>query len=68
MSGVIPMTSARVAPGRYEVLGTSTGCEVRRIDTGTNWPVWILYSDDKYVEVFSTKREALIYCQEHPEL
>lgn len=68
MNDIIPMTSTRVADGRYEVLGTSTHCEIRRIPTGTNWPVWILYSGGKFVDSFTSKREALQYCQEHPEL
>lgn len=60
---VIPMTSARIYEGRYEVLGTSTCCIIERC-VGT----WVLKSDGKPIKDFATKREALQYCQEHSEL
>lgn len=62
------MTSARLRIGFYEVLGTSSGCVVIRVDTGENWPFWALYSDGVFIDSFATKCAALVLCQEHPEL
>jgi hypothetical protein len=67
MSDVQPMTSARIYAGRYEVLGTSTHCEIVQKQFIT-LHVWALYSDGNFVKSFDTKREALQYCQEHSEL
>ena len=63
MTTVIPMQSARLAVGQYEVIGTSTGCLVLR---GPD--CWGLYSNGELVGKFPTKLAALVYCQEHPEL
>lgn len=64
----IPMPSAKLDRGRYEVIGTSTGCVVTAGACGTDHPSWSLHSDGRLVRTFGSKREALIYCQEHPEL
>lgn len=57
--------------GVYEVLGTSTACEIRRERVyralGGGY-LWRLTSNGQRVRSFETKREALVYCQEHPEL
>lgn len=68
--GVQPMPSTKVAEGEYVVLGTSTACVVKRAYSRASAPLtrWSLFSDDKLVRHFDTKREALVYCQEHPEL
>jgi hypothetical protein len=62
-----PMKSARIYAGRYEVLGTSTHCEIVQYQFISIFG-WKLESDGKFVKSFDTKREALQYCQEHPEL
>lgn len=62
-----PMKSARLCAGHYEVLGTSTGCEIIQRQFVSLY-VWALYSDGEFVKSFPTKRDALVYCQEHPEL
>ena len=67
MSDIVPMKSARIHAGRYEVLGTSTACEIRQ-QQWMSLIVWALYSDGEFVKSFDTKREALQYCQAHPEL
>lgn len=62
----IPMPSARLAPGRYEVIGTSLHVEVVR-----RGRVWLLVVDgnvDAKVGPFRTKREALQFVQTTPEL
>lgn len=72
--GAVPMASARVYAGRYEVLGTSTHCEIVLLShpsTGSGLRrlyVWALYSGGAFVKSFATKREALQHCQSHPEL
>lgn len=63
----IPMTSTKVREGQYAVLGTSTECLV----TWTQWvsiEKWVLTSNGEHVRTFDTKRAALVYCQDHPEL
>jgi hypothetical protein len=63
------MTSAKISAGVYEVLGTSTACQLFSGATGVHHrPLWFLYSDGKVVTAFLSKRAALVYCQEHPEL
>ena len=64
---VIPMKSVRLYAGRYEVLGTSTHCEIVQ-EQFVSLSVWALYSNGAHVKSFHTKREALQHCQEHPEL
>ena len=59
-----PMQSAKMGAGTYVVLGTSTECVIARCESGR----WALDSNGEFVDWFDTKREALIYCQEHPEL
>ncbi len=61
------MQSARIYAGRYEVLGTSTHCEIVQKQFVSVY-VWALYSAGEFVKSFSTKREALQFCQENPEL
>lgn len=65
-----PMTSAKIVTGEYAVLGTSTECIVRQGRSRSSWGTrgWDLYSDGQHVRWFLTKRDALVYCQEHPEL
>jgi hypothetical protein len=71
MSGVIPMPSAKIEAGRYVVLGTSNEVIVQRWDDGW-WRLEIsLGSNEPWRRVgppFKTKRRALQYCQENPEL
>ena len=64
---IVPMKSARMYAGRYEVLGTSTACEILQ-QQWVSIVVWALYSDGNFVKSFPTKRAALQYCQQHPEL
>jgi hypothetical protein len=67
MSESLPMKSAKIRQGQYAVLGTSTECIV----TWRQWvsiTKWDLTSNGEHVRSFDTKREALIYCQDHPEL
>jgi hypothetical protein len=59
-----PMQSAKIREGVYHVLGTSTECIIERCQNGR----WALDSNGEFVESFDTKKLALIYCQEHPEL
>ena len=61
------MTSAKLCAGRYEVIRTSTACEIR-LEGQNDWRVWVLYSDGRRVTWSLTKRDLLVYCQEHPEL
>ena len=67
MNEVQPMPSTRISEGRYAVLGTSTECIVERHAT-TAWTRWHLYVGGAFHRHFRTKRRALQYCQEHPEL
>lgn len=64
---ITPMTSVRIYAGRYEVLGTSTHCEIKQMQF-ISISTWALYSEGTFVKSFDTKREALQYCQVHPEL
>lgn len=63
----LPMPSAKIHAGKYEVLGTTHECIVE-------WWQWVsltgwrLMVDGEFHKSFRTKREALVYCQEHPEL
>lgn len=67
MSAAQPMPSTKIFAGKYQVLGTSRECIVVQYQwvsiTG-----WKLMVDGEFHKSFSTKREALVYCQEHPEL
>lgn len=62
-----PMPSTRIHAGKYQVLGTSQECIVEQYQwisiTG-----WRLMVDGEFHRSFPTKRAALVYCQEHPEL
>lgn len=60
----LPMPSARIHEGKYLVLGTSRECIVERAVGGR----WCLDVDGEFHKAFDTKREALVYCQDHPEL
>ncbi len=62
-----PMPSTRIYAGRYEVLGTSSHCEILQKQFVSVY-VWALYSGGTFVQSFATKREALQHCQENPEL
>jgi hypothetical protein len=64
------MPSARRGDGSYEVIGTSGACVVTPILEcfGAVRTIWQLTRDGQHVRSFSRKRDALIYCQEHPEL
>lgn len=63
-SDVIPMPTARRAPGRYEVIGTSRAVECVRRERA-----WFLVVDGtEDVGPFDTKRQALQHAQESPEL
>jgi hypothetical protein len=64
-SATIPMPSARLGSGRYEVLGTSGAVEARR--EGRYWFL-ILGDSPAKVGPFATKRAALVFCQENPQL
>lgn len=68
MEEVIPMKSARIFAGKYEVLGTSTECIIEQKWFLGNPVGWALYSNGEFIRTFPTKRQALQYCQEHPEL
>lgn len=59
-----PMPSVKIHAGKYQVLGTSRECIVELAVTGR----WCLDVDGEFHQAFDTKREALVYCQEHPEL
>jgi len=64
MSEIQPMPSVKIWAGRYLVLGTTHECIVELAVSGR----WCLDVDGEFREAFDTKREALQYCQEHPEL
>lgn len=64
---VQPMPSARIEPGRYEVLGTGRGCVVRRVGRGRDVRWWLLVDGELYA-VRATKRACLQLCQEDPTL
>jgi hypothetical protein len=70
MSDVVPMASTWMAEGVYEVLGTSGNCRVQKefYADGPSMFEWVLFRNSERVESFPTKRAALQYCQEHPEL
>lgn len=63
----IPMPSKRIHAGSYIVLGTSRECLVQQYQW-ISIVGWKLIVDGEFHKSFSTKREALVYCQEHPEL
>lgn len=68
---VIPMPSAKIEPGHYEVIGTSRACEIIKLDGrpisgfggGGLGTTWVLLVDGEQRRTFNTKREALVYCQ-----
>jgi hypothetical protein len=62
----IPMPSARLGNGRYEVIGTSHNVEVRR--HRREW--WLVLDGDPDARIgpFKTKRAALSFCQGSSEL
>jgi len=60
----LPMPSVKIHAGKYVVLGTSRECIVERCENGR----WVLDVDGEFHENFDTKREALVYCQDHSEL
>lgn len=59
-----PMQTVKIHEGKYHVLGTSHECIVEKAVTGR----WCLDVDGEFHKAFDTKREALVYCQDHPEL
>lgn len=67
MTGSQPMPATKIFAGKYAVLGTSRECIVEQYQwisiTG-----WRLMVDGEFHKSFRTKREALVYCQDHPEL
>lgn len=70
-AATVPMRSVKIAPGRYEVLGTSKHCEVVKVWKGGAYgsaPAWHLIVDEEWWQTFPTKRAALQACQENPEL
>ena len=62
---VIPMPSTRIEAGRYVVLGTTREVIAERAADG-GW--FLRLSETSFIGPFATKRAALQYCQEHPEL
>jgi len=64
---VQPMPSAKIHAGKYEVLGTSRECIVQW-DQWLTLTRWVLTVDGSFHKSFPTKRAALVYCQNHPEL
>jgi hypothetical protein len=64
----IPMPSTKISEGVNEVIGTSTGCTVERNVSRSAITRWRLFSNGRLVRSFRTKRDALAYCQDHPEL
>lgn len=68
----VPMQSARIGPGHYEVLGTSRACEVLKVTdpdgAGYGNHGWHLIVDGEWWQTFTTKREALQACQRSTEL
>lgn len=69
MNDIIPMPSARMGNGRYEVIGTSHGVECFR--QGRYWYLAVddaRADDGPYIGPFRTKRQALQFVQESPEL
>jgi hypothetical protein len=64
--GVVPMLSARIGNGRYEVVGTSNAVECFR--ERSYW--WLMIDGDRETSIgpFETKRAALQFAQESPEL
>lgn len=61
-----PMESAKNYSGSYTVLGTSSECIVER--GGMDLAMWRLLVNGEHHSFHATKRDALVYCQEHPEL
>jgi hypothetical protein len=67
MTTTQPMPSAKIYAGKYEVLGTTHECIVEEYQW-VSIMGWKLMVDGQFHKSFRTKREALVYCQEHPEL
>lgn len=67
MTAAIPMPSAKIHAGKYIVLGTTHECIVEQYQW-VSLIGWRLMVDGQFRRSFGTKREALSYCQEHPEL
>jgi hypothetical protein len=69
MSTAVPMSSAKIEAGRYIVLGTTHEVMVKS-EPGEGWWLHVASATTYGREIgpFRTKREALQYCQEHPEL
>jgi hypothetical protein len=61
------MPTAKVYAGKYQVLGTSRECIVEAFQW-VSVAGWRLMVDGEFHKSFTTKRAALVYCQEHPEL
>lgn len=66
LSKVQPMRSARIAPGYYEVLGTTHCVEVKRVVYPGDGVYWALVIDGRCDDIYPTKREALQACQADP--
>ena len=64
MQTIQPMSTTKIHEGKYHILDTSTECIVEKCVNGR----WALDSNGEFVASFDTKRDALIYCQEHSEL
>ena len=63
---VIPMQTVKNFAGSYTVLGTSRECIVEQ--AGIDLAMWRLKVDGEHHSFHATKRDALVLCQEHPEL
>lgn len=64
MNNTQPMPSTRLFDGSYEVIGTSR-CAIIRMNRNCDWELKV---DGEVVTTAKTKRDLLIYCQEHPEI